>query len=84
MSNVIQFSKGVEIPSDLMTLDELCNAYGFKYGFLYKWSVLAQRNGEEGITPYNLGRLKLSVSEVINFMKKRGEKKYGRNQQTDL
>lgn len=84
MSNVIQFSRGVEIPSDLMTLEELCEAYGFKYSFLYKWSVLAHKKGDECITPYNFGRLKLSLSDVINFMKKRGEKKYGGNQQTSL
>lgn len=80
MQNVINFDRSLNfIPDDLMTLNELCAKYQFKYSYLYKWSVLAKNRGLKHITPYYFGALKLSEREVLEFTKTKPRLKYGRN-----
>lgn len=76
MSNVISFKNGR--PNDLMKISQLVAEHGYKYGYLYKWSVLAKKQGLECIQPYYEGGLKLSLKEVMEFDRKRGLAKYGR------
>jgi len=61
-------------PSDLMTINELCQKHGFKYGYLYKWSCLLNE-----IKVYSAGKIQLSESEVLQFEDNKRSKKYGRN-----
>ncbi len=81
MQNVINFDKWTQItiPDDLKPISELCAKYGYKYSYLYKWSVRAKNTGLKYITPYYFGGLKLSEKEVLNFDRIRTIKKYGRN-----
>lgn len=77
MSNVIQFSReDVNRPADLLYISQF-EELGYKYGYLYKWSVLAKKRGIECIKPYFESGLKLSLSEVREFEEKRRVKKYG-------
>lgn len=73
--NVINFKKNT-IPNDLIKINDLAEKYNISYHFLYKWSVLAKKQGIEGITPYYFGALKLSESETLNFLQKRSLKKW--------
>ena len=77
MNNVISFNRNE--PADLMKISELVANHGYKYGYLYKWSVLAKKQGLECIEPYYKGGLKLSLKEVMEFDRKKGMLKYGRN-----
>ena len=74
MNNVISFNRTK--PNDLMKISELVEHHGYKYGYLYKWSVLAKKRGLECIEPYFEGGLKLSLKDVIEFDKKRGLAKW--------
>ena len=69
-------SKGQKMirPTDTMSIMELCKKYGFKYSYLYKWSVL------KGVIPiYLAGGIKLSEQDVLTFEDSRRNKKYGWN-----
>lgn len=59
MSNVIQFSRGVEIPSDLMTFKDVYKKYSIKYCTLYKYTRLLKR-----IPLYKNGGFKVSESDI--------------------
>ena len=77
MNNVINFKERIcEIPDDLFSLKELSKKLKVSYHYLYKYSVLAQKEGLEHITPYYIGSIKLSESETNNFIKKRMLKKW--------
>lgn len=79
-NNVISFEKKENnIPTDLMTFKELELKYGFKYGYLYKWSCLSQ-GADNKLTIYSTGKLKLSEKEVLEFEANKRAKKYGRYQ----
>ena len=69
-----QFTKAVlEEPEDLMSLKELCLKHNYNYDYLYKYSIL---KGE--ITVYDRGIWKLSESEVLEFSRRKKEKKLNR------
>jgi len=63
-----------QLPTDLMSISEFKEKYGYKYGYLYKWSVL-----EREIPFYMVGGLKLSEKDVLAFEERKRIKKYGRN-----
>lgn len=72
INNVITFNRDIkEEPTDLMSLKELIDKHGYKYGYLYKWSCL-----EGKIKTYHRGGLRLSEQEVLDFSRQR-EAKYG-------
>lgn len=82
MQNVISINRDSlkNRPNDLMSIAELCAKYGYKYGYLYKWSVRAKNMGLDHIEPYYKGGLVLSEKDVLNFEERRKKSKYGRNQ----
>ncbi len=76
--HVINFDRSLNsFPDDLMTINELCAKYQFKYGYLYKWSVMAKNRGFKHIAPYYFGTLKLSEKEVLEFTRTKPGLKYG-------
>ena len=79
MNNVISLNREImNRPKDLLYISQF-EELGYKYGYLYKWSVLAKKQGIECIKPYFESGLKLSLSEVLEFDEKRRVKKYGGN-----
>lgn len=71
MNNVVSFKRKKEtIPDDLMTLKEACSQYGYRYGFLYKWSVL-----EKEIPCYEKrGFRAIRESDLLQFIDERIKK----------
>ena len=69
MNNVVSLHQR-EIPNDLLTLNEACRKYGYKYGYLYKYSVL-----EKEIACYGKrGFRAVSESELLEFMERKNQK----------
>lgn len=70
MSNVVELKPKREMPNDLLTLNEACCKYGYKYGYLYKWSVI-----EREIACYGKrGFRAVSESELLEFMERKNAK----------
>ena len=69
MSNVLTL-KQRRIPDDLMTFREIEKKYGYKYGFLYKWTIT-----ENEIPCYDKrGFISIRESDFIKFIEKRTRK----------
>lgn len=69
MSNVVEL-KPREIPDDLLTFKEVGKKYGYKYGFIYKWSVL-----ENEIPCYEIrGHRGIRESDLLRFIDERTRK----------
>lgn len=69
MNNVVSLRQR-DIPDDLMTFKEIGRKYGYKYSFLYKWSVL-----ENVIPIYDVrGHRGIRESDLLKFMDMRTRK----------
>lgn len=70
MNNVVSLHQREKTPDDLLTLNEACRKYGYKYGYLYKYSVL-----EKELTCYGKrGFRAVSESELLEFMERKNAK----------
>lgn len=70
MNNVVKFHQKTTIPDDLMTFKEVFEQYGYRYGFLYKWSIL-----EKEIPCYEKrGFIAIRESDLLKFIDERIKK----------